>query len=51
MDIASRIDGLGGFLSSQADWNASWLSINLLSRHLEPGLDLLAQIVAGEDVG
>lgn len=45
MEIAARIEGLGGFLSSQADWNASWLSISLLSRHLEPGLDLLARIV------
>ena len=47
MEIAALIDSLGGFLSSQADWNASWLSIRLLSKHLEPGLDLLARIVAG----
>ena len=45
MEIAARVDSLGGFLSSQADWNASWLSISLLSRHLAPGLDLLAQLV------
>jgi len=46
MEIAARVDNLGGFLSSQADWNASWLSISLLSQHLQAGLDLLAQIVA-----
>lgn len=45
MEIAARVDSLGGFLSSQADWNASWLSVSLLSQHLAPGLDLLAQLV------
>ena len=45
MEIAARVDRLGGFLSSQADWNASWLSIGLLSQHLVEGLELLAHIV------
>lgn len=45
MEIAARVEGLGGFLSSQADWDASWLSISLLSQHLEAGLDLLAHLV------
>lgn len=47
MEIATHVDSLGGFLSSQADWNASWLSISLHSRHLEAGLELLANIVTG----
>ncbi len=45
MEIAARVDHLGT-LSSQADWNASWLSISLLSQHLAAGLELLAHIVA-----
>ena len=45
MEIAARVDRLGGFLFSQADWNTSWLSISLLSQHLAAGLELLAHIV------
>ena len=44
MEIATRVDDLGGFLSTQADWNAGWVSLSLLSRHLQPGLELLAEI-------
>jgi zinc protease len=47
MEIAARVDNLGGFLSTQADWNASWISLGLLSQHLAPGLDLLARIARG----
>ncbi len=45
MEIAARVENLGGFLSGQAGWDAGWLSITLLSRHLEPGLVLLAHMV------
>lgn len=47
MEIAAQVDNLGGFLSTQADWNASWISLSLLSRHLAPGLGLLARIARG----
>jgi zinc protease len=45
MEIAARVESLGGSLSGQAGWDAGWLSISLLSRHLEAGLDLLAHMV------
>jgi zinc protease len=44
IEIATRIDRLGAALSTGADWHLGYLSSSLLSRHLEEGLALLAEV-------
>ncbi|MEE8526612.1 MAG: pitrilysin family protein [Thermoanaerobaculia bacterium] len=45
LQIADQIEALGGSLSSGASWNVAYVDIDLLSAHLQPGLELLAEIV------
>lgn len=42
--IAAAVEGLGGRLSTGADWDVGYASMMLLAHHREPGLDLLAEI-------
>ncbi len=44
LEIARRIESLGGSLSTSADWDAAYLSVSLLAGHLEAGLRLLAEL-------
>lgn len=44
LEIASSIERLGGRLGAGTDWNASAITLRLLSRNLEQGLDLLAEV-------
>jgi len=46
LEIASSIEGLGGSLESGANWSFGSASIELLAAHLEPGLELLAEIAS-----
>jgi zinc protease len=45
LEIAARIEALGGFLSSGAGWNMAFVETGVLARHLAPGLELLADII------
>lgn len=45
LQLAERIEALGGSLSSGAGWNMAYVEIGLLARHLAPGLELVAEIV------
>ena len=43
-ELALAIEALGGYLTSGAGWNMGYVEIgSLLSRHLDAGLDLLAE--------
>jgi zinc protease len=44
LEIAAQVEQLGGYLVTQADWDAAWLSIGLLSQHLDLGLQLLSEL-------
>jgi len=44
LEIASSIERLGGRLGTGTDWNVSSITLRLLSRDLEEGLDLLAEV-------
>jgi len=43
--IAEEIDFLGGSLSSGSDWDGSYVSLSLLKKHLDKGIDVLADVV------
>lgn len=45
MEIAGAAERLGGWVGSAADWDAAEVATGLLSRHLEAGLGLVAEIV------
>lgn len=45
MQIADRIESLGGQLITGADWNVGFASLLLLSQHAEAGLRLLVDMV------
>ncbi len=45
LEIAGRVEAFGGSIAAGAGWNMSYVETGLLSRHLEPGLELLAEIV------
>ena len=44
LEIAARIELLGGYLASGADWDVSYLAAGVLSRHLPAALELLAEV-------
>jgi zinc protease len=46
MEVAGAIESLGGQLASSADWDVGFVAFLTLSRHLEPGLRLLAEVAA-----
>ncbi len=46
MDIAARIEQLGGSLATGVDWNAAYVLVNVLARHLPEALELLAEVAA-----
>jgi zinc protease len=45
LQIAEHIEALGGSLDSGSGWNMAYVDVDLLSSHLVPGLELLAEIV------
>lgn len=47
LQIAAAIEELGGFLGTGCDWNVASVGVNLLSRHRDAGLDLVAEILRG----
>ena len=46
LEIAARIEQLGGMLATGADWDTGYLSVSLLGRHLAAGLELVAELAA-----
>jgi zinc protease len=46
MEIAAHTERLGGYFTSGADWDEGYLGVGLLSRHLDAGLDLLAEVLS-----
>lgn len=49
MDIAGEMADLGGSLFTGADWDASFVSLDALSRHLEAGLRMVADLLLRPD--
>jgi zinc protease len=45
MEIAERVERLGGYLATGADWDVGYLATGLLASHTEAGVGLLAEIV------
>lgn len=45
MDIAGSIADLGASLSSGCDWDGSYLSLDVLTRNFDPGLDIFADVL------
>ena len=45
LDIARRIEGLGGSVASGAGWNAAYVEVVTLAQHLDSGRELLAEMV------
>lgn len=43
--IAEEIDFIGGSLTSGSDWDGSYVSLSCLSKHLDKGIDVLADVV------
>ncbi len=46
MEIAGRIADLGAALSSGCDWDGSYLSLDVLTRHLDAGLEIFADVLS-----
>lgn len=44
-EIAEEIDFLGGNLSSGSDWDGSYVSLSILKKYLDKGIDVLADVV------
>jgi len=47
LEIAHQVETLGGYLSSQADWDSMSASLGVLAKHGRQGLELLAEVVSG----
>lgn len=47
LEIAYRVETLGGYLTSYADWDTMSAALGVLARHTRPGLQLLAEIASG----
>ena len=45
MQLAERVENLGGYLATQADWDSMSASVGVLSQNLEEGFALLADVV------
>lgn len=43
--ISEEIDFIGGSLSSGSDWDGSYVSLSLLKKHLDKGVDVLGDVV------
>jgi zinc protease len=46
LEIAARIERLGGQVATGADWDTGYLSVEVLARHAGAGLELLAELAA-----
>lgn len=46
LEIAARVESLGSSLSSGADWDASYVGTELLTRHTGEGLRLIAEVAS-----
>ncbi len=47
MQLAERVENLGGYLATQADWDSMSASVGVLAQNLEEGFALLADVVTG----
>jgi len=45
LELAARIEVLGGYLATQADWDSMSASVGMLSSHLQSGFELLSEVV------
>jgi zinc protease len=45
LDIAAWVEGLGGYLTTGADWDEGYLATGLLATHRREGLALLAEVL------
>lgn len=43
-EIAEEIDFLGGSLNAGSDWDGSYLSLSVLKKHLDKGIELLSDV-------
>ncbi len=43
--VAEEIDFIGGSLTSGSDWDGSYVSLSCLKKHLDKGIDVLADVV------
>lgn len=46
LELAGRIERLGGVVDSDAGWDSARLNLTCLSRHLDESLDVVAEILA-----
>lgn len=46
IELAYRVESLGGYLTSQADWDSMSAALGLLAGHQRRGLELLAEIAS-----
>ena len=44
-EIAERVEGLGGFLSTSAGWNATYVAFGGLAEHFDDLLEIAAEVV------
>lgn len=44
LEIAARVERLGGYLSSGADWDVAYLAAGVLSGNLQAALELVAEV-------
>lgn len=44
-EIAEEIDFLGGSLNAGSDWDGSYISLSVLKKHLNKGIDILSDVV------
>jgi predicted Zn-dependent peptidase len=44
-DIAEEIDFIGGSLNAGSDWDGSYVSLSVLKKHLDKGIDVLTDVV------
>lgn len=45
LELAHAVESLGGSLVPGTGWNMAYVEIGLLSRHMQAGLDLMAEVV------
>lgn len=46
LEIAHRVESLGGYLSTDADWDSLSVCLEVLSAHFEPALELLTEVAS-----
>ena len=49
LEIARRVDGMGGSVGSGTGWNMAYAEVVTLARHMDSGRELLAEMVRAPD--